>query len=200
MFKIPTFIATAIIAAFSGFTYAGDPGASQAKTESARPAVTKPESTGSSFAVDIPGLIEASVSKVLEAHDELEYDDFVMEQEDIYFHCDSEARWRYVDGFTLELPNQAGPASLCEVQLKLIIKDTLEQNRMRADGASEYCYDAIDFESISVIVYGSGVIETHRGQGHSGGTISCDKRRIFLSIDEAIAQYVSAEIPDQDPP
>lgn len=188
------------MAAVSGFTYAGALDTSQAKTESARQTVTNAGSTGTSFAVDIPGLIEASVSKALEVHDEFEYEDFVIEQEDIHFHCDSEARWRYVDAFTLELPDQAGPASLCEVRLKLIVKDTLEQNRTPADGTSEYCYDAIDFESISVTVYGSGVIETHRGQGQSGRTISCDKRRAFLSIDEAIAQYVSAEAPDQDSP
>ncbi|WP_066964694.1 hypothetical protein [Microbulbifer sp. Q7] len=161
---------------------------------------TESQSAKSSFAVDIPGLIQAAISKALEDHDAFGYEDFVLEQKSIYFHCDSEARWRYVDAFTLNLPNQSGAASLCQTSLMLIIKETLQENRTSAAGAEGYCYDTIDFESITATVYGSGLIETHRGKGHHGGTISCDEQRIFLSIDEAIAQHTSKAKPDQDSP
>lgn len=161
-------------------------------------AETPSNSVTGNFAVDMPKLIKASVAKALHNHRELQYENLALEQENIYFRCNTEPHWRFVDTFTLEVPDQSGPASLCEARIELIIKDTLKVDSKPAEGWSDYCFDTADYESITVTVYGSGVIEADRGTGGGGRTVPCDENRIFLSVDEAIAQYESPGKADED--
>jgi len=198
MSRISTFPLAVILTAISICANADTRTAPQSSAKTLQKAGVASGSQESSFAVDIPRLIEVSVAKVLEDHEDVQLDDLIIEQDGIYFHCNPAVYWRFVNTVTLELPDQSGPASLCEARLVFILKDTLKKNSQVADSASGYCFNTIDFESVRAIVYGSGAIETGRGKGHDGGTVLCDEHRVFLPVDEAIAQYTNQEKPTED--
>ncbi|WP_299592464.1 hypothetical protein [uncultured Microbulbifer sp.] len=144
-----------------------------------------------SFIIDMAALIEKGAAKAIRDHSGLGMDDLLLEHGTVRFWCSAKANWRFVDVYSLEVPDQSGPSALCEAKIQLIIKDTLNHEVKPAAGAPGYCYDTIDFESIDVTIYGNGFMESSRGKAHSGGTNSCNDQREISGIPEAIAKYTS---------
>lgn len=152
---------------------------------------TENQDSAPSFAIDMASLIEKGATKAIQDNSGLSMDDLLLEHGSVRFWCSAKAHWRYVDAYSLELPDQSGPSALCEARIQLIIKDTLNHEVKPAEGAPGYCYDTIEFESINVTIYGNGFMESSKGEAHSGGTNSCDDKREISGIQEAVAKFVN---------